>query len=235
VLRREGDTLRRFVHIGTGNYNASTARQYTDLGLLSADADLGADVHDLFNELTGSSHPPGGSYRRIMVAPKHLLAWLLAAIDAEREHARAGRPAGIRAKLNGLADTEVVQALYAASEAGVKIELVVRGICTLRPGLPGHSSRIRVVSNLGRFLEHARIYQFTNGGAEQFFIGSADWRPRNLRRRVEVVAPVMGEELCGRLRTILDLDLSDENGWELQPDGRYERATSESTSTAHQK
>lgn len=235
VLRREGDTLRRYVHIGTGNYNAATARQYTDLGLFSADPELGADVHDFFNELTGSSHPPAGAYRHIAVAPTHLLPWLLDSIESEIEHARAGRPARIRAKINGLADTEVIQALYKASQAGVAVELVVRGICTLRPGLPGRSTTIRVVSILGRFLEHARIYQFANGGDDRFYIGSADWRPRNLRRRVEVVAPVRSAELCGRLRTILDLDLTDEEGWVLRPDGRYERTASESTSDPVQK
>ncbi|MEO7986921.1 MAG: polyphosphate kinase 1, partial [Gemmatimonadales bacterium] len=137
VLRRDGDTLRRYVHIGTGNYNAATARQYTDLGLFSADPELGADIHDFFNELTGSSHPPAGRYRHLAVAPTHLLPWLLDGIEREIEHARAGRPSGIRAKINGLADAEVIQALYKASEAGVSVELAVRGICTLRPGCPG--------------------------------------------------------------------------------------------------
>ena len=165
VLRREDDGLRRYVHIGTGNYNAATAKVYTDLSLFSADPDLGADVHDLFNQLTGSSRAPAGSFRRIAVAPEGLLPWLLERIERETEHARAGRPARIRAKLNGLADTEVIQALYRASRAGVTIELIVRGLCTLRPGVPGHSDRIRVVSRLGRFLEHARIYHFGNGGA----------------------------------------------------------------------
>ena len=165
VLRRDGDALRRYVHIGTGNYNAATARLYTDLGLFSADRELGADVQEFFNELTGSSHPPAGAYRQIAVAPNHLLPWLLECDRGRRSRTRerAARPR-IRAKINGLADTEVIRALYRASEAGVEIELVVRGLCTLRPGLPGHSSRIRVVSVLGRFLEHARIYHFANGG-----------------------------------------------------------------------
>jgi polyphosphate kinase len=155
VLRREADGLRRYVHVGTGNYNAGTARAYTDLALFSADPELGADIHDLFNQLLGSSRPPGGSFRRIAVAPETLLPWLLSAIERETRHARAGRPARIRAKLNGLADEEVIEALYAASRAGVTVELVVRGLCTLRHGVPGHSERIRVVSRLGRFLEHA--------------------------------------------------------------------------------
>ena len=224
VLRREEDGLRRYVHIGTGNYNAATAKAYTDLSLFSADPDLGADVHDLFNQLTGSSRGPAGSFRRIAVAPDGLLPWLLGCIEREADHARAGRPARIRAKLNGLADTEVVQALYRAARAGVTIELVVRGLCTLRPGVPGHSERIRVVSRLGRFLEHARIYHFGNGGADDYFIGSADWRPRNLRRRVEVIAPVTGEEIRARLDAQLTRELADPDAWTLASDGSYSRA-----------
>ena len=221
VLRREADGLRRYVHIGTGNYNAGTARVYTDLALYSADPDLGADIHDLFNQLTGSSRAPGGSFRRIAVAPETLLPWLLGAIEREAGHARAGRPARIRAKLNGLADEEVIEALYAASRAGVVVELVVRGLCTLRPGVPGHSEHIRVVSRLGRFLEHARIYHFANGGAEEYFTGSADWRPRNLRRRIEVVVPVTDPAARERLSGLLDTELADPGAWELQPDGGY--------------
>jgi polyphosphate kinase len=221
VLRREADGLRRYVHVGTGNYNAATARAYTDLGLFSADPELGADIHDLFNQLLGSSRPPGGSFRRIAVAPETLLPWLLAMIEREAGHARAGRPARIRAKLNGLADEEVIEALYAASRAGVTVELVVRGLCTLRPGVPGHSERIRVVSRLGRFLEHARIYHFGNGGADEYFIGSADWRPRNLRRRIEVVAPVADPAARERLCGLLEAELADPGAWELQPDGGY--------------
>jgi polyphosphate kinase len=224
VLRREEDGLRYYVHIGTGNYNATTARMYTDLSLFSADPDLGADVHDLFNQLTGSSRAPTGSFRRIAVAPEGLLPWLLDRIERETTHARAGRPARIRAKLNGLADTEVIQALYRASRAGVTIELVVRGLCTLRPGVPGHSDRIRVVSRLGRYLEHARIYHFANGGEVEYCIGSADWRPRNLRMRVEVVTPVSDPEARARLDSLLTEELADPSGWLLRPDGSYVRA-----------
>ncbi len=245
VLRRTGTAgeLRRYVHIATGNYNVATARQYTDLGLLSADQRLGNDVHELFNELTGSSQPPGGRHDRIVVAPTHLLPHVLAAIENEIGHARAGREARIRAKLNGLADTEVIRALYRASEAGVDIQLVVRGLCTLRPGLPGISSRIRVVSLLGRLLEHGRIYHFANGGDDRYYIGSADWRPRNLRRRVEVIVSITDPDHRARLNNILEVELADPNAWELQPDGRYrqregagtepgsqERFASESTS-----
>ncbi|HEX6106843.1 MAG TPA: polyphosphate kinase 1 [Gemmatimonadales bacterium] len=225
VLRRESDGLRRYVHIGTGNYNAGTARVYTDLALFSADPELGADIHDLFNQLLGSSRPPGGAFRRIAVAPETLLPWLLGAIERETAHARAGRPARIRAKLNGLADPEVVEALYVASRAGVSIELVVRGLCILRPGVPGHSERIRVVSRLGRFLEHARVYHFANGGADEYFIGSADWRPRNLRRRIEVVAPVTDPAARDRLCRLLETELADPAAWELQPDGSYRRGS----------
>ena len=221
VLRREEEGLRHYVHIGTGNYNAATAKVYTDLSLFSADRELGADLHDLFNQLTGSSRGPGGTFRRIAVAPEGLLPWLLESIEREREHAVAGRPARIRAKLNGIADTEVVQALYRASRAGVTIELVVRGLCVLRPGVPGHSERIRVVSRLGRFLEHARIYHFADGGEERYWIGSADWRPRNLRRRVEVVTPVTDVAAWATLDEILTRELNDADAWVLNPDGSY--------------
>ncbi len=223
VVRREGETLRRYSHIATGNYNAGTARAYTDLGLFSADPDLGADLNELFNQLTGSTHAPAGNYRKLAVAPISLLPWLLAAIERETEHARAGRPARIRAKLNGLADGGVVQALYQASKEGVEVELVIRGICTLAPRVPGVSERIRVVSILGRFLEHARIYHFADGGEDRYFIGSADWRARNLRRRIEVVAPVHDSTARTRLKAILDQQLSDPSAWELQPDGSYQR------------
>jgi polyphosphate kinase len=224
VLRREEDGLRHYAHIGTGNYNAATAKVYTDLSLFSADRELGADLQDLFNQLTGSSRSPTGTFRRIAVAPEGLLPWLLAAIEREREHALAGRPARIRAKINGLADTEVVQALQRASRAGVAIELVVRGICVLRPGVPGHSESIRVVSRLGRFLEHARIYHFANGGEDQYWIGSADWRPRNLRRRVEVVTPVTDAAARATLDGLLTRELAEPDGWVLNPDGSYTRA-----------
>ena len=227
VLRKEADGIRRYVHIGTGNYNVATARAYTDLSLFTADPEIGADVHDLFNQLTGSSHAPGGTFRRLAVAPETLLPWLLAAIDREAANAREGKPARIRAKLNGLADETVIEALYEASRAGVSIELIVRGLCTLRPGVPGHSENIRVVSRLGRFLEHARVYHFGNDGADGYWIGSADWRPRNLRRRIEVVTPVTDAAARERLRAMLDDELSDPGAWELRPDGSYRRPAQE--------
>jgi polyphosphate kinase len=219
VVRREGEELRRYVHVGTGNYNPATARVYTDLGLFSAEPDLTADVNDLFNQLTGSSHVPAGAFRRLRVAPVALLPWLLQCIEEQRARGPAGR---IRAKLNGLADAEVVQALYDAAQAGVEIALVVRGICTLRPGVPGLSERIRVVSRLGRFLEHARIYEFGPPGEAHYYIGSADWRPRNLRRRIEAVAPVVDPDSGARLSALLDAELSDPGAWLLRPDGTYE-------------
>src|SRR5207248_10566132 len=167
-----------------------TARLYTDLGLFTADEAITADLHALFNELTGSARVPRATFRRLLVAPTNMLDRFLALIAREAEHARAGRGGRIRAKLNGLADCTVIGALYRASQAGVEVELVVRGICMLRPGVPGLSERIRVVSVLGRFLAHCRIYHVANGGEPEYYVGSADWRPRNLRRRVEVGTPV---------------------------------------------
>jgi polyphosphate kinase len=229
VVRRDaGGSARRYAHIGSGNYNPDTALIYADVGLFTADQRITTDVHALFNELTGSSRPPRGGLRNLLVAPADLLDRLLAMIERETAHARAGRPARIRAKLNGLADSTVAQALYKASQAGVDVDLVVRGICTLRPGVPGLSERIRVVSILGRFLEHARIYHFANGGgdAEEYYIGSADWRPRNLRRRVEVVAPVFDPTARRTLDKILTEELRAPTAWLLSPDGGYDRPES---------
>jgi polyphosphate kinase len=231
VVRRQPDgRVRRSVHVGTGNYNAANALVYTDVGLFTADPRITADVHALFNELTGSSHAPRVNLRHLMVAPTDLLGRLLALIDREAAHARAGRPARIRAKLNALSDSTVIQALYRASQAGVEIDLVVRGICTLRPGVPGLSERIRIVSILGRFLEHARIYHFANGGGggaeEEYYIASADWRPRNLRRRVEVVVPVFDPAARGSLDKILTGELAARSAWLLRPDGGYDRPES---------
>ncbi len=229
VVRRSADgRVRRYAQIGSGNYNAETAAVYTDVGLFTSDPRITTDVHALFNELTGSSHAPQGNLRHLMVAPTDLLERLLALIDREAAHARAGRPARIRAKLNALSDSTVIQALYRASQAGADIDLVVRGICTLRPGVPGLSERIRVVSILGRFLEHARIYQFANGGdgAEEYYIASADWRPRNLRRRVEVVAPVFDRAARRSLDTILTQQLTAPAAWVLRPDGGYDHPES---------
>jgi polyphosphate kinase len=221
VVRREPGGLRRYVHLATGNYHGGTARVYTDLGLFSADAALGEDVHDLFNQLTGTSGPPSSTFRRILVAPTQLLPAILERIDREIEHAGTGLRGVIRAKINGLAEPEVIRALYRASQAGVEIDLLVRGICLLRPGVPGLSERIRVRSTLGRFLEHARIYHFGNGGQAEYFIASADWRPRNLRRRVEVAVPISDPACRDYLEQVLALELQDPTAWVLQPDGGY--------------
>ena len=223
VRRASGGGGRRYAHIGSGNYNPDTARVYTDVGLFTADPRITAEVHALFNELTGSTRGPRGRFQHLLVAPTGLLAGLLERIEREAAHARAGRGARIRAKLNGLADATVIQALYKASQAGVDIDLVVRGICTLRPGVPGLSERIRVVSVLGRFLEHARIYHFGNGGADEYYIGSADWRPRNLRRRVEVAVPVFDAAARAQLDEILQGHLTDPAAWQLSADGTYAR------------
>ena len=224
VRRTPSGGVRRYAHIGSGNYNPATALVYTDVGLFTADAAVTADVHALFNELTGSSHAPQVRLRQLLVAPTDLLDRLLALIEREAAHARAGRPARIRAKLNALSDSTVIQALYAASQDGVSIDLIVRGICTLRPGVPGLSERIRVVSILGRFLEHARVYQFANGGggADEYFVGSADWRPRNLRRRVEVVCPVQDPAARAKLDRLLTAEVASPRAWLLRPDGGYD-------------
>ena len=221
VVRREGDRLRRYAHIGTGNYNVQTGRLYTDFGLLTADEEICSDVSLLFNELTGSSRPPAADFMQLLVAPTNMIPRFLGLINREMEHARSGRPAGIRVKLNGLSDGEIVEALYRASQAGVTIEAVVRGICALRPGVPGLSDNIRVVAAVGRFLEHGRLYRFENGGAPDYYTGSADWRPRNLRRRVEVVAPVTEPGARQRIDEILEAEIADSGAWELQRDGSY--------------
>jgi polyphosphate kinase len=223
VVRREGNRLRRYAHIGTGNYNAETARRYTDLSLITADEDITADIQDLFNELTGSSRAPALLTRGCLISPKQLLPELLAKIEREAAHARAGRGGHIRMKLNGLSDPDVVSALFRASQDGVKVELVVRGVCTLRPGVPGTSDRITVVSVLGRFLEHARAFHFANAGAPEYYIGSADLRPRNLRRRVELLAPVRDNECRAQLDQLLSTYLADPTAWELTSAGEYIR------------
>jgi polyphosphate kinase len=220
VVRREGEAMRRYVHIGTGNYHPRTARLYTDFGLITCDPDLGADLSDLFNVLTGFADPP--AYRKLIVAPRDMRRRYLEMIRRETAHAEAGRPARIVAKMNALVDQEIITALYEASRAGVRVDLVVRGICCLRPGIPGISDRIRVVSVIGRFLEHSRACYVLNGGDEEVYIGSADWMPRNLERRVEAATPI-GDP--GQRRAILDvmeLMLEDNRqAWDLQPDGTY--------------
>ncbi|HEU4595075.1 MAG TPA: polyphosphate kinase 1 [Pyrinomonadaceae bacterium] len=222
-IRQEGDTLRRYVHIATGNYNPVTSNFYTDLGLLTADEEIGADATDLFNFLTGYSRQK--EYRRVYVAPVNLRERMISLIEREAEHARAGRPARIIAKNNRLADTKVIRALYEASRAGVEIDLIVRGICMLRPGVAGLSETIRVRSIVGRFLEHSRAYYFQNGGEEEMYTGSADWMPRNFDRRVEVIAPVNDERLKKHLKdVVLAAYLRDnQKARVLRSDGSYER------------
>lgn len=228
VMRKEGEHLRRYVHIGTGNYNVRSGRTYTDLSLFSARPELGEDVAALFRALsgqeTGTPHAPDALPREALAAPHQLRPALLARIAREAEHARMGRPSGITAKFNALADREMVRALYDASAAGVPIQLVVRGICTLRPGVAPYSSTIRVVSIVGRFLEHSRVYRFENACAPEYFIGSSDLRPRNLRRRVELLVPVRDRAHQACLDELLARYLADPTAWELRADGSYDRA-----------
>ncbi len=222
VVRREGDTMRRYVHIGTGNYNPKTARVYTDFGLLSASPSLGADLTDLFNVLTGFASPAG--YRKLIVAPRGMRERFIEMIHRETGHLRAGSPARIVAKMNALVDPDIIAALYEASGAGVPIDLIVRGICCLRPGLPGVSETIRVISIVGRFLEHSRAFYFLNGGAEEVYFGSADWMPRNLDRRIEAVTPIDDPADREALRDLLLLMWHDNRqAWDLRPDGSYEQ------------
>jgi polyphosphate kinase len=223
VVRREGASLRRYVHIGTGNYNPATARIYTDIGLFTADEHFGADASELFNYLTGYSKQT--EYRRLLVAPVNLRQRVTALIEREVEHHKRGRPARIIAKINSLTDTKIVRALYEASQEGVPIDLLVRGVCALRPGVPGLSETISVISIVGRFLEHSRIFYFLNGGEEDIYIGSADWMQRNLDRRVELLAPIEDPRLRKHLKEeVLDVCLRDNvKARRLQPDGSYER------------
>jgi polyphosphate kinase len=180
-------------------------------------------VVGLFNQLTGSTEPPAGTFRRLVVSPANLIDELIRRIDREISHVAAGRPGLIRAQLNGLEDPEIITALYRASTGGVTVQLIVRGLCALRPGVAGLSERITVKSVLGRYLEHQRIVHFGNGGSDDYLIGSADWRPRNLRRRVEVLVPVARRDLKARLGRTLDLLWSEPLAWELDPDGHYSR------------
>ena len=221
VVRREGDTLKRYVHIASGNYNPTTSCTYTDLGLFTLNDAIGRDATELFNYLTGFSEQT--DYRKLMVAPVDLREKLNALFDREIEHQRAGRPAHIIAKFNRLADLQIIEKLYEVSRAGVQVDLIVRGICMLRPGIPGLSENIRVRSVVGRFLEHSRVFWFSNGGDDQVYIGSADWMSRNLKNRIEVVAPVTEPGAKRYLRDVLlDTYLSDNTkARELHPDGRY--------------
>ncbi len=223
VVRSEGDYLRRYVHIATGNYNPVTSGSYTDLGLLSANEEICKDATDLFNFLTGFSRQK--EYRQLWIAPVNMRERLLSLIAREAAHAREGYPSRIVAKINRLTDKDVISALYQAAQAGVKIELIVRGICMLRPGVPGLSERISVVSIVGPFLEHSRIYSFSNNGEDEVFIGSADWMPRNLDRRVEVITPIHDPKIKRHLKEeVLETYLRDNvKARRLLSDGTYQR------------
>jgi polyphosphate kinase len=222
VIRREGDGVRHYVHVGTGNYHPKTARLYTDFGLLTCDEKIGADVADMFNFLTGFARPR--NYRRVLVAPAHMRAGILEEIERTVAAHREGRQVRIRMKMNSLVDRACIQALYRASQAGVPVDLNTRGICCLRPGVPGVSENIRVVSIVGRFLEHSRIYAFERDGDCTVYIGSADLMPRNLDTRVELLAPVRDEALRADLIDTLDRCFADDvNAWELGEDGTWTR------------
>jgi polyphosphate kinase len=226
VIRREGDGVRHYVHVGTGNYHRKTARLYTDFGLLTCDDRIGADVADMFNFLTGFARPR--AYRRVLVAPAHMRAGILEEIERTVEAHRDGRPARIRMKMNSLVDRACIQALYRASQAGVPVEINTRGICCLRPGVPGVSENIRVISIVGRFLEHSRIFAFERGDDTTVYIGSADLMPRNLDTRVELLTPVRDETLRADLTDTLDRCFADNvNSWELGEDGTWIRAEAE--------
>ena len=223
VVRREGTTMRRYVHVGTGNYNAGTARVYTDVGLFTARADFGHDATELFNFLTGFSKKT--KYRRLGVAPFSLHEKVVALIDREAEKAREGKPAAITAKMNALVDPTVIRALYRASQAGVPIQLAIRGSCCLRPGVPGVSDGIHVSSVVGRFLEHSRAFAFGVGEEQEIFISSADWMPRNFYRRVELMTPILDEKAKEKIRQeLLDpIGADNSRARDLQSDGSYLR------------
>jgi polyphosphate kinase len=222
VIRREGDGVRHYVHIGTGNYNSKTARLYEDFGLFTTDEEITADVADLFNSLTGFARPH--EYRRVVVAPTHMRDALIGEIEKTVEAHDAGDDARIAMKMNSLVDQRCIEALYRASCAGVRIDLNVRGICCLRPGVDGVSENIRVVSVVGQFLEHSRIYSFHRGDEHRYWIGSADLMPRNLDNRVELLAPVDSESLQGELEDTMERCFADDSfAWELQSDGSWKR------------
>jgi len=225
IVRREGKKLQRYVHLGTGNYHAGTARAYTDIGLMTADPDITADVHDVFQQLSGLA--PAIKLRKLMQSPFTLHQGILRRIEREAKNARAGKKGHIIAKMNALNEPTVIRALYEASQAGVRIELIVRGACCLRPGVPGVSENITVRSVVGRFLEHSRVYWFRNGGKPELFCSSADWMERNLLRRVETCFPILDEKLAER---VFDEELGNYLGdnlqaWTLHEDGRYTRVS----------
>ena len=223
IVRREGRKLRRYVHLGTGNYHSGTARVYTDFGLLTADPDLGSDVHQIFQQISGLA--PAIKLKRLLQSPFTLHAGVLKRIDREAKLAKAGKPARIVAKMNALNEPQVIRALYQASQAGVQIDLIVRGACTLRPGVPGVSDNIRVRSIVGRFLEHHRVYWFANDGEPDLYCSSADWLERNLLRRVETAFPIVDPTLAARVydEALANYLADNLNAWELEADGHYRK------------
>jgi polyphosphate kinase len=228
IVRRENDKLRRYVHLATGNYNPETSAVYTDLGLLTSDEQIGEDATELFNYLTAYSQNDG--FRKLLVAPLNLRERMVEMIGRETANARDGKSARIIAKFNRLADVEIIRALYEASQAGVEIDLIVRGICMLRPSIPGLSENIRVRSIVGPLLEHSRVYYFANAGEEEIYIGSSDWMPRNLDRRVEVITPIENANLKSYLKNEYLAGYLRDNvkARELQSDGFYKRVAPES-------
>jgi polyphosphate kinase len=230
VVRREGSGARNYVHVGTGNYHAKTARLYEDVGLFTTDREIAADVAELFNALTGAARSP--SYRKIVTAPDDMRDWFLDQVTRTIEAQREGEEARIILKLNSLVDARCIRALYEASQAGVRVDLSIRGICCLRAGVPGVSENIQVVSVVGRFLEHSRVYGFWRGGEREYWMGSADLMPRNLDTRVELLAPIEDPDLRGGVEDTLERCLADDTfGWELGPDGEWERRTGRTRAT----
>lgn len=230
VVRREKDKLRRYVHLATGNYNPQTARIYTDIGLFTANREIGEDTTSLFNLLTGYSAPP--RWNKLVVAPLGLHEAILGLISREADHARAGRKAEIVAQMNAIVDVDVINALYTASQAGVDIRLFVRGVCCLRPGIPGLSERITVRALIDRFLEHKRVFRFANGGTEEYYFSSADWMPRNFQRRVEVLVPLLEPAAKTRVEDMLNVLATDTaKTWELEADGRYSKVSTAAGTT----
>jgi polyphosphate kinase len=221
VVGQDYDGLRRYAHLGTGNYHGGTARLYTDFALFTADDAIGRDLTELFNYLT-TGYKPRRKYTKLLVAPKILKSNLLEKIEREIQHVAGGGRGLIQWKLNALEDVDIAKALYKASQAGVQIDLIVRDTCRIRPGLPGISDTIRVQSIVGRFLEHARVYYFHNGGKPEYYLGSADAMQRNLERRVEVLFPIDDPRLQSELRVFMDTQLADQRGaWDMQSDGSY--------------
>ncbi|HDJ85978.1 MAG TPA: polyphosphate kinase 1, partial [Chromatiales bacterium] len=231
IVRREGRTLRRYTHLGTGNYHPRTARLYTDYGLFTSDPVIGDDIHRIFLQLTGVGRAP--KIRKVLASPFALHGAMLERIDREARHAAEGRASRIIVKVNALVEPQVIQALYRASMAGVRVDLIVRGICCLRPGVPGVSERIRVRSVVGRFLEHTRVYYFLNGGESEVFCASADWMDRNFFRRVEACFPIESRALRERVIKELKFYLKDNTqAWVLQNDGTYHRRAPRSGASA---